>query len=62
MNNPGRQQVQHERFVADLNRMAGVVPALIAGDDIEMFGQEINDLAFAFITPLSADDYNYFGH
>jgi len=38
------------------------VPALIASDDIEPFGQQINDLAFAFISPLGADDYDDFGH
>jgi hypothetical protein len=54
--------MQYKRFVAHLNGMAGVVPALIAGHDVEVFGQKVNDLAFALITPLSADDYNYFRH
>jgi hypothetical protein len=38
------------------------VAALVAGHDVEVFGKQINDLALALITPLSADDYNYFGH
>jgi hypothetical protein len=39
-----------------------VVSALVAGDDVEMLGKEIDDLAFAFIAPLGPDDYDYFGH
>ena len=35
--------------------------ALIANDDVESFGQQIDDLAFAFIAPLGADDC-YNGH
>src|ERR1043166_6300798 len=27
-----------------------------------MFGEQINDLALAFITPMRTDDYDYFGH
>jgi hypothetical protein len=42
--------------------VSGVVPALIAGDDVETLGEQIDDLAFAFIAPLGAyDDYD-FGH
>src|SRR5437764_1155391 len=36
--------------------MAGVVTTLIAHDNIEALGQQIDDLAFAFIAPLGADD------
>src|SRR2546423_3827025 len=36
--------------------MAGVVTALIAHDNIEALGQQIDDLAFAFIAPLGAND------
>jgi hypothetical protein len=52
--------VQHERLIANLHGVSSVVTALIARDDVEMFGQEIDDLAFAFIAPLSADNYDYF--
>jgi hypothetical protein len=40
--------------------MAGVVTALIARDDVEVFGKQINDLAFSFVAPLGAyydDDF-----
>ena len=34
--------------------------ALIARDDVETLGQEIDDLAFAFIAPLGTDNcYNH---
>ena len=52
--------MQHKLFVADLNRVPGVVSALIANNNVEMLGEEIDDLAFAFITPLGADDNDYF--
>ena len=35
--------------------VAGVVPALAAHDDVGLRGQDIDDLAFAFIAPLRAD-------
>jgi len=38
--------------------MPGIVSTLIAGHNVEMFGQQVNDLALAFIAPLSADN-NY---
>ena len=52
---PGRQQVKHKRSIADLNGMPGVVSALIARHDVEALGEQIDDLAFAFIAPLGAD-------
>ena len=47
-------------MIADLNRVAGVVTALVANDDVEMLGKQINDLAFAFIAPLGTDYDDYF--
>jgi hypothetical protein len=35
--------------------MPGVVTALVTSDDLEMFGEQINDLALAFVSPLGAD-------
>jgi hypothetical protein len=43
---------------ADHQRMAGIVPALKADDDVGLFGQPIDDLAFAFVAPLGADHDN----
>ena len=50
--------MQHKRFVADLYGVTGVVSPLIPGHDVEMLGEEIDDLAFAFIAPLGAYDNN----
>src|SRR2546422_7634059 len=36
--------------------MAGVVASLITNDDVEPLGEQIDNLAFAFIAPLGADD------
>ncbi len=36
--------------------MTGVVAALGADDDIGVLGQKIDDFAFAFVAPLSADE------
>jgi hypothetical protein len=30
--------------------------ALVAGDEIEFFGEEVDDLALAFVAPLRAQD------
>ena len=36
--------------------MAGVVASLITNDNVEPLGEQIDNLAFAFIAPLGADD------
>jgi histidine ammonia-lyase len=36
--------------------VAGIVPALVARDEIEGGRNEVDDLAFSFVSPLSADD------
>jgi hypothetical protein len=38
-----------------MNGVAGVVAALRAYDDIRLFRQDVDDFAFAFVAPLSAD-------
>ncbi|BEV46440.1 hypothetical protein CRBSH125_26230 [Afipia carboxidovorans] len=38
--------------------MAGIVPALESNDDVSLFRQPIDDLAFPFVPPLGADDHN----
>ena len=39
----------------DDQRVAGVVAALKTDDEIGEFGEDVDDLAFAFIAPLGAD-------
>jgi hypothetical protein len=41
----------------DDNRMARIVPPLIPRDYIEALGQQVNNFTFAFVAPLSADNY-----
>src|SRR5262245_51364 len=41
--------------------MACIMSALITGDDVEMRSDQVNDLAFAFIAPLCADDCEVHG-
>ena len=52
MQDAGRNQVQDVLIVADLDRVSGVIAALITDDHIGLLGQHVDDLAFAFITPL----------
>ena len=54
--------MEHERLITDLNGMAGIVTTLVAGDYVEALGEQINDLAFAFVSPLSTDNNYYLRH
>jgi hypothetical protein len=36
--------------------VAGVVTAGVAGDDVELFAEDVDDLAFAFVAPLGAEN------
>jgi hypothetical protein len=47
---------------ADDQRVAGIVPPLVADDGLRVIREPIDDLSFAFIAPLGADDYNVLGH
>jgi hypothetical protein len=42
-------------FFANKDRMAGVVAAGVADDDIRLFREDVNDFAFALIAPLGAN-------
>jgi len=46
--------MKHVLLSADLDRVARVVAALIADNHVGLFGQDVNDFAFAFIAPLGA--------
>ena len=54
--NAGGNQVQLQHRVVDHDRVAGVDTALVAHDDVGGAAQEIRDLAFPLVTPLSTDD------
>ncbi|MNG62431.1 hypothetical protein D3C79_206340 [compost metagenome] len=57
-----RDQVQHGLLTVDHQGVASVVATLVAHYGGSMFGQQINDLAFALITPLGAQDYDILTH
>ncbi len=58
---PGRHEVQHLLDAVVNDGMAGVVAALKARNHVELLGQPVDDLAFAFVAPLGADEYHV-GH
>ena len=41
---------------ADPDRVAGVMPALVSGDDVEGRCQQVDDLALAFVSPLGSEN------
>ena len=53
-----RQQRQLISGAVDHQRMAGVMPALEAYDDVGLLGQPVDNLAFALVPPLGADHDN----
>jgi hypothetical protein len=58
MQDPGRHQVQLPRLAIADDRVAGVVPALEAHDRIGTLGEHVGDLAFTFVAPLGAHNYD----
>ena len=57
----GRQQRQFVGLAVDDERMAGIVAALEAHDDVGLLRQPVDDLALPLVAPLGADDDNI-GH
>ena len=53
---PGRKEVEGEMAVGELDRVAGVVPAVVSGDDSETVGEKVDDFSLSFVTPLAAQD------
>jgi hypothetical protein len=56
MQDPGGDQAYDRLLPADDERVAGVISALKACDDVGFTCEKVNDFPFAFITPLDADD------
>ena len=54
--NAARDELQDELLAADDDGVAGVVTAGVAGDDVELFAEDVDDLAFAFVAPLGAEN------
>src|SRR3979411_2104720 len=53
--NPRRNQPEKECFVPANNLMTCIVPPLRPDTNVDLVGQVINYLSFAFITPLGAE-------
>ena len=54
----GRQQRQFVGLAVDDQRVAGIVAALEAHDDVGLLGQPVDDLALALVAPLGADHHD----
>ena len=50
-------QLQDKLLAVDDDRVAGIVAAGVAGDNGEALRQNVDDLSFAFVAPLGADNY-----
>src|SRR5207302_8337588 len=57
-NDAGRQQRKFKRRAVDDERVAGIVAALEAHDDVGLLGQPIDDFAFALVAPLGTDHHD----
>ena len=53
----GRDEVELEDLVAEHDRVAGIVPALVAHGHGHLLGQEVGRLALALVAPLQAHDH-----
>ena len=59
--NAARNQLQNVFRVTDIDRVAGVVSALVARDDVEPVREKVHHLAFSLIAPLGAQ-YDQIAH
>ena len=51
-----RHEVRDELLAVDHERVAGVRAAAVAHDGVGALGEQVDDLALAFVAPLGADD------
>jgi hypothetical protein len=54
--NARRDLVKDELVVLHLHGVAGVGPALVARDDVDVLGKNVYDLSLPLVAPLAADD------
>ena len=54
---PRGNQMQFEGLAVAHDRVSGVVAALKAHDHVAALGEQVDDLALAFVAPLGADDH-----
>ena len=55
-NMPEGMQVEDVLLVADADGVARVGATLVAGDDVGVLGEQVDDLSLSFVAPLGADD------
>src|SRR5438477_3464500 len=61
MKNSGRNQAEHELPAVDVHGVARVMPALITRDDGKVRCDKVDDLSFAFVAPLRAENREVHG-
>jgi len=54
--NAGRNEVKRIPFAFDHDRVAGVIAALVADDEVGVLGKQVRDLALALVAPLDTDE------
>src|SRR5262249_42868408 len=54
---PARDELESEHLAVDDDRVAGVVAALVADDQLALLGEIVGEAALALVAPLGADDY-----
>ena len=55
MENPAGDLVQDERLVGDVHGVPGIRAPLIAHYPVRALSENVDELAFAFVSPLGAD-------
>ena len=55
---PRRDQVEDELLLADDDRVAGVVAAVVARHHLDLRRQQVDDLPLALVAPLGAGDHD----
>jgi hypothetical protein len=52
----GWNKVENVAILSERDRVAGIVSALVTGNTVEFPGEDVDDFAFAFISPLETYD------
>ena len=53
---PRGDQVEDVLLLADVHRVAGVGPALVARDDVDLLAEMVDDFSLTLVAPLGADN------
>src|SRR5207244_13133553 len=56
MEDAGGDESQSEMLIGELDRVSGVMPALISRDYVVGLAEKIDDLSLAFVAPLRSHD------